>query len=329
MQIPTPPFPILSANGEFIAVPNQQELTLIEVASGTATTRQLPFHISSVAFSPSAKQAVASGSKQILAFAPQSAFTLGSVAAIPAPLFRMTLADDGVLVGAAKFSDAKTNLCVWHGPQLTPAFSGEGYPLGSVAPYHLRLDSQSKRVLVAGASGRSAYSGGAKLFAGLVNLSPEHIAVVWKGDNLPFQPHGFLYPLADDTLGIYQRNQLVIVALKVEGNSTAVAEVAHYAFTDLETVVASPDGNYVAWLWGSHPNAASHIRVGKLSDGTIVDEATIEALDYFPSIAVNNAGRVTLTYSQKPNQVLASTLENGQFSQRAVVAIPNYEEDEA
>lgn len=328
MRIPTPPFPILSANGEYIAVPNQHELTLIKVEDGAANTNQLPFHVFNVAFSPSATQAVVSGSEQIVFFKPQPAFTPGAKATIPAPLFRMTLGENGVLVGAAKFNDSKTNLCVWHGEQLQPAFSGEGYALGSVAPYHLRLNRPGTRVLVAGASGRGAYSGEAKRFVGLVNLSQDHIDVVWKGEGVPFQPNGFLYPLAEDRLGIYQRDELAIMSLKVEANSASVEEITRYPFTNLETLVVSPAGNYVAWIWGTGPDATSHVQVAQLSDGKIVDEGTIDNLSYFPSIAVNNAGRVTLAYSEKPNRVLALTLENGQFTQRAMVEIPNYEDED-
>lgn len=328
MIIPTPPFPILSPNGDFIAVPNQRELTLIEVASKSATTHQLSFHISNVAFSPSSALAVLCGSQRIISFRPKPTFTPIAEATIPAPLFRMSLGANDVLIGAAKFSDNKTNLCVWHGDQLEPAFSGEGFPLGSVAPYYLYFNSQNNRVLLAGASGRNPYSGEAKPFAGMLNLNSDSIQVVWKGADLPFQPNGFLYPLLNDSLGIYQRDQLAILALNVDGTTTSVNQTALYPFTNLETVVASPDGNYAAWFWGNNPDAPSHIRVAKLSDGTVVDEATINSLNYFPSIAVNNSGRVTLTYSQRPNQVIALTLENGKVSPPTIVAIPNYEDDE-
>ncbi len=326
MRIPNPPYPSVSADGQCVAALNRQALTLIRVDAGAAETLSLPFRGISVAFSPSAAQAAVSGSGQIALFNVRPAWALCGQAPTPAPLFRQALGEGGVVVGAAKFGETQTNLCVWRGAQLQPAFSGEGYALGSVAPYALRLNRHNDRVLVAGASGRGAYSGGGRRFAGLVQLGQDRIDVVWKGAGLPVEPDGYLYPLAEDRLGLYQRNELRVVALRTAADEVAVESVARYAFADLETVVASPDGNHVAWIWGTGPGSLTRVRAARLSDGTVVDEGRLENVGYFPAIAVNDVGRVTLVYSEPPDRLFVLTLEQGQFVRRAAVTIPDWED---
>lgn len=327
MRIPTPPAFYLSQNGQFAASVYGSALTLVDTAAGSSTTEQLPFEGLNLVFSPEATLLAVASIEQVALFQVRPAFKLLATATIPAPLFRMALAENKLLIGAAKFGDSKTTLCLWRGDKLHPGFSGEGHFLGSVAPFQMKLDPANDRLLIAGASGRGAYNGGAKRFVGMVALEEASIAVIWKGQGLPFEPDGVLYPLGQGRLAIYNRDELQLLSLKVSKSESEVEIYKKYNFSNLETVVVSPDGKYIAWLAGTGPDTPSQLQVARLDDGELAGEAKLPGVGYFPSLAVNNTGNVTLCFSEKPNLVRVFSLENqtGRFSEQATIEIESYD----
>lgn len=327
MLIPAPPFPALSANGDWLAVVHAYQLTLLHAPTGALSTCTLPFFGNRAVFSPSGARLAVTGSESLALF--QNQGELRRLAAItpPAGLFSLALSEDGLLVGTARFSDARTTLCAWRGDALTAASPAGGYPLGAVAAYRVMLNAAENRVLLTGSTGPGAYSGGARRFVGLIALQPDSITVLWKGEGLPFEPDGYLYPLVGGRFAAYRRDLLAIASLHGSGSAGAALSAkvdAQYALAELETVALAPDGTHAAWMWGSNPDQPVHVRVARLADGAIVNEGSLPGSGAFPAIAVNATGRVTLAYSHIPDQLTLWTLADGRFEKHFDQAVPNF-----
>ncbi len=320
MRKPLPPFPFLSQDGRLVACLSENELTLLNTQDRSATRLHLPHEGLHVAFAPRTSLLAVAGYSQVSLLAGQPPYELRATAETPAPLFRLALADEGWLVGAANFDERETNLCSWRGEKLQPSFTGAGEPLGRVAPFQLYLDAPRQRVLLSGRAGYGAYSGGGERFTQLLALSSAGAQVIWRGEGLPFEPDGYVFPLAEGRLGIFQRSSLLELSFSPAATAPQVV-LSHPMFTELETLVASPGGNYLAWLWGVGPGDTAHLRTARLTDNAPVGEAAFDNLGYFPSIAIDDEGQTILVFSELPNRILVLALEQGQLFKRAELTV--------
>src|SRR6185503_15322146 len=135
MRTRPPPFPFLSQDGQVAACLCGDAIVLIRTRVGVAIALPLPHEARHMAFSPLASSFAVANSRQLSLFRGEPPFPLLASTDIPAPLFRIALAEDSLLAGTAVFDDQKSTLCTWRGANLQPAFVGEGVPLGRVAPF--------------------------------------------------------------------------------------------------------------------------------------------------------------------------------------------------
>jgi hypothetical protein len=319
MRKPLPPLAVLSQDGRVAACGSGTAVDLVETRDGSVSTVHLPHQARVMAFSPYAGLFAVAGSGQLSLLKGQAPFSLLATVSAPAPLFRLVVGEEGLVVGATQFQEVKSTLCVWRGEQMQPSFSGAGQELGTVAPFGLQLDELRKRVVVWGLSGTDAYSGSGEPFVRLLALSEIGVETLWTGEDMPFQPEGFLLPLAEGRLGLYDWQRLVAVSTDIHPGQP----LESYDFEELETVATSPDGTLLAWLWSTWEDERDiyHIQVARLADSNLMAEVTFEYLGRFPALAVDDVGCATLVFSEMPNRVLTFTLDDGQLTERAHVQV--------
>lgn len=319
MRKSSPPFVVLSKNGNMAATMQGTLLHLITIQNSTVTTLQLAHEGRVVALSPQGVFCVVADHNwlSLLRCGPKP--TLLATVPLPARMFRVSVGDKGLVAGALNFSTAHNTLYLWRGTHLIPLLPGDGEALGEVAPYHLLLDETTNRVLVWGLIGPGAYSGEGERFVRLFELTTTGLQTLWKGEGIPAQTNGFLMPLARGNLGVYDREQLSILPAITESGQTIVP-LTTYTLGNLEKTATSPDGTHLVWLWS---NDLQHyqIRVIQLNDATVITDASIDTIGWFPAIAVNNQGQATLIYSEKPHRVLAFMVENNQLMCHTDVSI--------
>jgi hypothetical protein len=302
---------ILSQDGRAAVCANGTWVDLLDLQTGAATTLRLSHETTIVALSPTAAFLVVAGYDRLSCFACRPA-TTSLIADIPLEgrLFRLAVGDDGLVVGAAATDDAAT-LHAWRGDTLTPLLPPEGQNLGRIAPYTLLLDSATGGVLLAGLAGQGAMSGAGERFVRLVYLADGRARMLWEGAGSPLgEPNGYLFPLAGGRLGIHDRERLLVIDPTVDGER-AGSILEEHRFGDLETVVSSPDGTHIAWLWSAPDDEGYQVRTARLGEGTIVEAAGIERVGRFPALAVSNEGRPVLAYGERGNRLLVWTVVDG------------------
>jgi|GEM_PF-4496360 len=317
-RIPLPPAAVLSQNGVLAGSVYGPDLSLLNLASASLASVTLPHEARLLAFSPRGTYLAVAGGQHVTLLRPEPPYPVLGTVAIPAPLFRLAVAEEGTVVGVLNFGGERTTLGVWRGAELRADFVGEGTPLGRSAPFQLLLDGARERVLLAGVRGPSAFSGGGERFIALLSLEAGQVAVSWKGEGLPFPPERFLFPLADGRLGVTAGSELAVVALPPEVAESRV--ISRVGLPDLEKVAASPGGAYLAVLNGMGPDTESRVRLARL-DGEILGEAPFRGLGSFPALAVGDAGRVAIVSSERPNRLRALWLINGKLEERMTAEV--------
>ncbi len=311
MRKPLPPFVTLSQDGRVIAYTEDTALYVVNVEDGMGTTYPLLHGVQRVALSPYGSVGIVSGYDKISLFRHQAEATWLATRTIPAPLFRSVISEDCLVVGAYVNDKNQTHLFVWESEKLIPMFFRETESIGQVAPYHIRLNDKTRQVLAWGVEGKSAFSGEGKPFVRLLSITTEGIETQWAGEGMPFERRGFLYPLKNDELGIYNLETLVMMPSTIQSNDVPSAKT-QYTFNNLERVAISPKGNYIVWLWNDAVDT-SHLRVADLATGNITTETAFNHLGHFPMIAVNDEGQASLSYSENPNRVLAFMVKDNEL----------------
>ncbi|HEX5414250.1 MAG TPA: hypothetical protein VFZ25_01205 [Chloroflexota bacterium] len=317
-RIPLPPMAILSQDGALAASAFGDTLNVLDLERASATESQLSHSAGGLAFSPRGTYLAVAGESQLSLLRPVVPGQVVAITPLPAPLFRLAAAEEGLVVGVINFWGERTTLGVWRGEGLRADFSGEGAPLGRFAPFQCLLDGARERVLLAGTRGPGAFSGGGERFIALLTLGAGSVAVAWKGEGLPFAPEGLVYPLAEGRLGVTRGDELVVLALPPE--VPAPREVGRVTLAGPEKLVVSPNGAYFAWLNGLGPGAETRVSLARAS-GEIVDQATFSGLGSFPCLAVNDVGRVAIVSSERPDRVRAFWLSNGRLEERLDVTV--------
>ncbi len=303
------PMVVLSGNGRTAVCANDAWVDLLDLQTGAAITLRLSHETTIVALSPTAAFLVVAGYERLSCFDCRSS-VVSLIADIPIEgrLFRLAVGDDGLVVGVTA-TDETAALHAWRGDTLAPLLPPEGHELGQVAPYSLLLDAATRGVLLAGLAGQGAMSGAGERFVRLMGLGDGEAHTLWEGADSPLrEPNGYLFPLAGGNLGMYNRDRLLVVDLAFDTERPGRILEEH-RFGDLETVVSSPDGAHIAWLWSA--DEGWRIRTARLGDGVIVETASIEQVGRFPALAVSNAGRPVLAYGERGNRLLAWTVING------------------
>ncbi len=327
MRIEPSPQAILSGDGYIAAMVQPNALILLDTRTGFVQRLPLPHAGSLMAFGPRASLFVVAGDKHLSLFQGGQSPQLLATVASPARLYRLA-AGDGLVVGVAAFDDRETSqLFAWRGAQLTALFGQTGRSLGPVALDGLLVDGPANRALYWGLQSNemgfeAAFYGEGQPFVRLVSLEVGGpLRQLWAGEGAPAEPNGFLLPLAGGQLGAYSRESLVVLAPEA-GATGSWYPIRRYDWGDLETVAASPNGAYLAWLWSSWDGQRDrhHLRVAGLA-GDVFDEATFEELGDFPAIAVDNQGQATLVFSADKNRLIALVLEQGRLIKRAEAAI--------
>jgi hypothetical protein len=171
----------------------------------------------------------------------------------------------------------------------------------------------------------AAFYGAGQPFVRLISLEAgASLRQLWAGEGAPAEPNGFLLPLVGGQLGAYSRDRLVVFSPAAE-SAGLWQPVSSYDWGDLETVVASPAGTYLAWLWSSWDGQRDHhhLRVAELA-GRLVDEVSFAVLGEFPALAVDNQGQATLVFSADKNRIIALTLEQGRLVKRADITFNDW-----
>jgi hypothetical protein len=310
MRKPLPPFVLLSQDGSVAAYQTDTELHLVNIEDEIVTRLPLPHGAKTLALSPHASVGIVAGYEKLSLFRYKpEALWLGTVT-IPAPLYRVAVGEDCLVAATLAFSEAQSTLCIWRGEQLDPILSGQGEPLGMVAPYHIRLDEKTNHILLWGLTGRGAFSGDGEPFVRLFSVTQNSVKRQWAGEQMPFKRRGFLFPLQDGGLGIYDREKLIVLPLDIHTHN--MLPVAEYAFNNLERVAISPNGTYIVWLWHD-AQERYHLCTAQLDTGAVLNEITFDHLGHFPMIAIDNDGHASLTFSEKPDRILAFIVEENQL----------------
>jgi hypothetical protein len=315
-----PPLPVISGNGKLVACLFNTNLYIINSIDVSLAAVELPHEGRLTAISPHADLIGVAGYGQVSLFEGRSPFSLLATADTPAPLFRLAVGDGGLVAGVVDIDRQMSTLCVWRGEKLSPSFAGKGEPLGEAAPYGLQMDASRNRIVVWGLSGSGAFSGTGEWFVRLMSFAESGLKTIWRGADVPFVPEGCLLPLENGALGIYDRETLAL--LSISPNAEPQLRMSESGiFSDMETVVASPDGTHMAWFYTTWDGEQDHyhIRVVQVSDRSVVGEASPESLGWFPAMAVDDSGRVTIASSEHPDHIVVETLEAGQLIKKADV----------
>ncbi len=297
MRIPNAPAPVLSPSGRLAAVVEADQLALIVTRSGQRRDIALPATSGGVAFaSDDTHVAVAAGARAAILRADVTEWPAQSVA-LHGSLFRWVLGRT-TLVAIMRSGTRATQLCAWQleAGALTPIGPPEGLALGTLAVYHMALDEVRGRVLIGGITGSGAYSGDGKPFTGIVGLTPD-LPVLWKGEGLPFQPHGYLYPLHGGGLAVTQRDRLARLALNALPEAQVVDD--HAFATPLERVALSPDGRMMAWMWAGDGDAM-FLRAADVISETPIVGVSFALEGNFPALAVDDDGIATVVAGARP-----------------------------
>ncbi len=306
----------MSADGRLVAATSGTAVAIVDGHRGDLVTELDVGHDASVlAWAPRASCCVVAGEGRLslLAMSPVPAL----VATVDAPprTVRLVVSDDPfAVVGVSAVSDDETALFGWRGRALEAWF--EPALLGATAPFHLSLDASRSRAVLAGRRGRGAADGRGEIFTGLVGLGDCRMTVIWKGEGVPFEPDGTLYPMEHGRLGVYVRSELAVLDLpeRVGGVATVKRRIP---LVGAEGAVASPGATYVGWI------AGQRLRVVRAADGSMTaDVAVPERLGSFACLAISDGGAVTVAACEKPDRVRLFGSQGGELRLRGEVIVP-------
>lgn len=320
MRLPSAPAPVLSPSGHYAAVIQDDVVAIVKTATGRRTDVALPAEAHAAAFAPDDGHIALSAGSEVGLLSLHAPKWPEAGATEPAgSVFRLALGK-GYLVAVLRNGARTMRLCAWRVEDdgLIPLGDPAGLDMGALAVYHLHVDEARGRILVAGLTGAQALAGDGKPFTGIFGLATD-FPLLWKGEGLPFRPHGYLYPLADGVLGITNRDTLAVVSL----DALPQAKVMHTTVwpTPLERTALSPDGRRLAWMWAGDENEMS-LNVGTPSDPAPAEEAHFTLDGNFPALAVDNAGLATLVAGARPDQMLIVSAAPGRDVETQSVTVP-------
>ena len=320
MRLPAAPAPVLSPTGHHAAIVEDARAALVDLSSGRRVDLDLPATGSGAAFAPDDRRVALGAAREVALVAVDNpTWPAAGNAHLPGSLFRMALGNE-TLVAVVRTGTRNMSLCAWRteGEALTPLGDPAGLDMGALAVYHLHVDEARERILVGGITGAQALSGDGKPFTGIFGLAPDY-PLLWKGEGLPFEPHGYLFPLHNGGLAVTQRDRWARLTLDA---LPAVQVVDDHAFeTPLERVALSPDGHMLEWMWAGDGDDMLLRVADVLSETPIVDVAfTLDG--NFPALAVDDDGTATVVAGARPDQMLIVTAAPGRDVKQRSVTVP-------
>lgn len=319
---PTAPLPIVNKSGGLVMTmetTTNRFVVLINSRTGSRHKLHLPHPTRQVAASPAGTYIIAAGWEQLSLIQAEPPYTVLATVPISTYLSWVTVTDEALVVGVAHFGDLHSTLCVWQGETLQAGFEGEGNPLGAVAIHGLQV--HGNQAVLWGVAGRTAQSGLGEPFVKVVRFAELGSQVVWGGEGLPFDAHGFVWPLGDGLLGAYEWERLVGL-LMADPAGTLTLDLPQ---ENLESVVGSPQGTHVAWYqaeWTPNEGDTIHLRVLRLADQAIVAHAIFKERGQFPVLAVDDEGQATFAHGTYPNSLDVYQVEGGGLTRMARLSRP-------
>ena len=242
-----------------------------------------------------------------------------STVAVEHPVWRLAVGGDPFLVVAVERVDEhQTALAAWRGDDLTTWSPAQ--PLGTTAAFTVEVDAPRERVVLGGRRGKGGFDGRGDRFSGALRLSDNGVTRIWNGEGLPFAPDGYLYPLEEGRLGVYGRDELVVLDLPDDDGEPSHI-VGRSPLAGAVGVAMSPGGKYLAW------QREATITVCPRGDTT--DLRTIQMPDQpvdvgeFLSLAVDDGGLVTVAAGAHPGRIRIFTADDGELTFRGEVTVPH------
>lgn len=322
MITPSPPFPVLSADGNALLVLDGATAVLWR-RDGQTRRMALPFVADRAALSPGGRFLAVGGSEQVAVLPVDDGPmedgdwpTEGVRLPVAHPVFRLAVGDDGSAVAALSQERQTSSLLCWPNPrEMAAPMQAE---LGQCAAYHLAWSPQSGdragHLLVWGLAGPRAFAGAGRHFARLLEWSEALPGLLWSAESLVRPARGYLFPPGAQWLGVNWREHLEVYPLSA---LPPAPPAQTHSLAHLEQVAASLGGKHVAWLWSEEARAGQslhHLRVASLPDGREIDRADFEQLGHFPTLAVDDNGRATLAYGLHDERVVVCSLETGRWA---------------
>ena len=298
---PVPPYAVLSQDGKRAAYASGKRLLVIDTAAGQSRIEQLPHEATTLALTPDGSSLAAANYDVLSLFHLSDQLEQLGQTAIPAKPYRLVTAANGTTAAAFVYNDEEGVIALWRGANLTPVLGAEGHSLGAVLPDFIGLDAINERLLVWGQQGAGAFGGTGNAYVRLFDFSGHQLSELWTGAELTFVPNGFVLPLARGTVGAYDREQITLFDPPTFGRAAAT-----YALRELEKVVSSPNGEWMAWLWNTSVGSDStyFLASAQLSAPSAVHVLSFKQMGAFEQFAIADDGQITLLYGKEPNTLL-------------------------
>lgn len=281
-----PPAPVLAADGSLAACVHEGEAILLD--GGGSRTLDLEGVVEGVALSADGAWAAAWVDDDVVLVTTATG-EVASRTPLPRPGRAVVLGNDGralVLLG----DDRGPILCAIHDgmPEPVDAQALDGFdPEGVVA------DAALSRVLLLA-------RGGANPPALALSLEGAHAEVLQAVD-VPADVQGVV--MLGEHLGVARRD-----GLRVAG-WPAGDTVLERAWSDMESVAASPNGSHLTWWWHTWDGeqAGVGVRAGRIEDGAVTLDARLDVPGPLggevSALAVDDAGVVTVAWGAQPDRV--------------------------
>jgi hypothetical protein len=297
---------VLSADTTVAAVPRGSAVELVDVASGARRRVELPDHADVIALSPDGSWLAAGAGHVTVIDCAHEPHMLAHTRVDP-PL-RQIAVGRGLVVGLSGSED-EARLHAWSGDPLELVAAGPSWE--GVAAEGLALDSEHARAVMWGLQGESADLGDGERFVRLCAVGAGTVSELWSGEGAPAEPNGFLLPLDGGSLGVYDREGMVVIA----AGRWLPAE--RLAWGNVETAVASPDGSHVAWV-GADGDDRTRVRVAEVESGGVVCDAVMPAVA-LPVLAVSDTGHAVVAFGELPDTVRTFAVADAKVEPLAVV----------
>jgi hypothetical protein len=288
------------------AVPRGAAVELVEVATGARRLVELPDHADVIALSPDGSW-LAAGAGHVTVIDCANEPRMLAHTRVDPPL-RQIAVGRGLVVGLSGSED-ESMLHAWSGDPLELVAAGPSWE--GVSAEGLALDSEHARAVVWGLQGEKADLGDGARFVRLCAVGAGTVTELWTGAGAPAEPNGFLLPLNHGSLGVYDRDGLVVIA------AGEWLPSKHLAWGNVEKAVASPDGSHVAWV-GADADDHTRVRVAEVATGTLVCDAVMPAVAV-PVLAVTDDGRAVVAFGELPDTVRTFAVGDGQVEPLAVI----------
>jgi hypothetical protein len=285
-------------------------LFVVDPVRGTVSHLDVGDAATTVAVSPAGRWAAVGGYDSLISV-DLGADVLAATATTPLPgdARLMLVGEDGSVAVVVTGGQDRAVALVAFGPDLRP---GPSYDLGDLVPLGLAGDLGDHKLVV------WDQGGAVRLLTG----PGEGWALAGTDADLGGAWHGIVAPLAEGAIGTYARDGFDVRPWP--GGPAC----PHYAWTDMENAVSSPDGRWVAWRWHTWDGTSegTGVRVGRTADGSVVTDTAFESGTDGNgpanlAMAVDDEGTVRLAWGEKGDVVAGAEVGPGRVELLAPVSL--------